>query len=133
MRLVVGAGLGIALLAGCGSDDDESAQDKYCEAGQSLESSVAALGNLDLVAEGTDGLESALSAVEDDVNELRDTASDAAADDVSALEESLDNLESAISGLGGEVTSENVSTLSTAVQNVSTSAQAVYGTLSDCP
>jgi len=133
MQLAVGAGLGIALLAGCGSDDDESAQDKYCEAGQSLESSVAALGNLDLVAEGTDGLESALGAAEDDVNELRDTASDAAADDVSALQESLDNLESAISDLGGEVTSENVSALSTAVQNVSTSAQAVYGTLSDCP
>ena len=133
MQLVVGAGLGIALLAGCGNDDDKSAQDKYCEAGQSLESSVLALGNVDLIAEGTDALEPALGAVVDDVKELRDTASDAATDDVNALQESLDNLGSAISGLGDEVTAENVSTLATEVQNVSTSAQAVYGTLSDCP
>jgi hypothetical protein len=130
---IAGAGLAVALVAGCGSDDEQSAQEQYCAAGESLESSIGALGDLDLLAEGTDGLESRVSAIADDVNELQDASTDAAADDVSALEQSVDDLESAISDLGGEITAENVSTLATAVENVATSAQAVYATLADCP
>ncbi len=135
-RWLVAAGIGVVLLAGCGSDDDsdgESAQEKYCQAGSSLEESVTALADVDLLAEGTDGLESALDAVDDDLNTLGDTASDAAADEVDALEQSVDDLQSAISDLGGEISSENVSSLTTAVQSVGTAAQGVYGTLSDCP
>lgn len=133
MQAAIGVGLGIALLAGCGSDDDASDQEQYCEAGESLESSVSALGDLDLVAEGTNGLEAALEAIEADVNELMNTASEAASDEISALEQSLDDLESALADLGGEITSDNASTVAAAAQNVSESAQAVYGTLTDCP
>lgn len=57
--LAVRAAIAIALLApGC-SDDDTSAQERYCEAGESLESSVSTLADLDLAAGGTNGLESA--------------------------------------------------------------------------
>ncbi len=129
----IGLVVGIGLLAGCGSDDDESAQDTYCEAGQALESSVTALANLDLVAGGTDALESALETVKDAANDLGDSATDAAADEVSALEESVEGLDDAISDLGGDISTENASTVATAVGNVATSAQAVYGTLADCP
>lgn len=129
---VVGV-MGLALAtAGCG-DDDKSSQETYCEAGESLESSVAALVNLDLIAEGTDGLNAALDSVEGDLEELRDAASDAAADEVDALRGSVEELESSISTLGGEITLENVSALGTAVENVATSAQGVYTTLTDCP
>ena len=38
----------------------------------------------------------------------------------------------AISGLAGEISVENATTLATAVQNVATSAEAVYATLTDC-
>jgi len=133
MYAVIGAALAVAPLAGCGSDDDASAQDQYCEAGESLEASVSALGDLDLVAEGTSGLETALDAIDQDVNTLQDTASDASEDEVSAVKESVDDLESALSDLTGEITSDNVSALSTAVQSVAESAQALYGTLTDCP
>jgi prophage DNA circulation protein len=133
MYAVIGAALAVAPLAGCGSDDDASAQDQYCEAGESLEASVSALGDLDLVAEGTSGLETALDAIDQDVNTLQDTASDASEDEVSAVKESVDDLESALSDLTGEITSDNVSALSTAVQSVAESAQALYGTLPDCP
>ena len=91
--ILLTAGLAVAGIAGCGSDDEPSAQEKYCEAGDSLRSSVDALVGLDLVAEGTDGLNSAVDAVKGDVEELRDAASDAAADDVSVLEQSVDDLE----------------------------------------
>lgn len=133
MQAAIAVGLGIALLAGCGSDDDESAQDRYCQAGEALESSVSSLGDLDLVAEGTNGLNTAIDAIEDDVSELQDTASDAASDDIDALEQSVEDLKSALSDLSGEISSDNVSTLGTAVQSVIESAQAVYGTLTDCP
>ena len=130
--ILLTAGLAVAGIAGCGSDDEPSAQEKYCEAGDSLQSSGDALVGLDLVAEGTDGLDSAVDAVKGDVEELRDAASDAAADDVSVLEQSVDDLEGALSDLGGEITSENAAAVSTTVQNVGSAAQAVYGTLTDC-
>mgnify|MGYP001827804755 CR=1 FL=1 len=128
---VVVAFLSMFALVGCG-DDDKSAQERYCEAGESLASSLGALTNLDLIAQGTDGLEEAAEEVQDDVDELRDAASDAAADDVAALEQSVDELENAISALGGDLTTENVATVSAAIQTVGTSAQAVFDTLSDC-
>jgi outer membrane murein-binding lipoprotein Lpp len=124
-QLALGAVLGVALLAGCGDDDsgdEPSAQEQYCEAGDSLESSVSALVDLDLVAEGTSGLESAVDAVKADLDELRSTASEAAAEEIDALEQSVDDLGTAASDLGGEISTENASAL-----------EAVYGTLTDCP
>ncbi len=122
--------LAIVVLPGCG--DDESAQDRYCDAGESLRASIDSLANLDLVAEGTDGLDSAVGQVRDDLGELRDVASDAAADEVGALQQAVDDLEEAISTLGGEITSENVSAVDTAVRSVGSEAEAVYATLADC-
>ena len=130
-RSVVAVGLGIALLAGCGSDD-ETAQDEYCAAGDSLESSLGGLTDLDVVAEGTDGLNAAVEKVSGDLGDLREAASGAAADDVSALQQAVDELKSAVSGLGGDLTTANAGAVGTAIRNVSASAQAVYETLADC-
>lgn len=130
--LAVGIVLGLVALAGCG-DDETSAQDEYCEAGDSLRSSVAALADLNLITGGTDSLRAAVDAVQDDANELRDSASDAAADEVDALEQSVDDLESALGDLSGEISTANASALGSAIQDVGAAAQAVYGTLTDCP
>ncbi len=99
----------------CGDDDGESAQDRYCQAGAELESSVAALVELDLIAEGTNGLESAIQAVDDDLTVLDETANEASADDVDALEQAFTDLESALAGLEGGITAQNVSDLAFAV------------------
>ena len=130
--LFVGIVIGLVALAGCG-DDDTSAQEEYCAAGESLQSSVAALADLDLVAGGTDSLSAAVDSVQDDVSDLSDSASDAAADEIDALKQSVDDLESAFSDLADEISTENASALGAAIQNVGTAAQAVYGTLTDCP
>jgi archaellum component FlaC len=121
------------LLAACGSDDDQSAQEKYCEAGQSLQSSTAALFDLDLIAQGTSGLEDAVNAVEKDVDALQDSATEAAADEVDALEQSVKDLDSALSDVSGDISADNVAALETAVQSVATAAQGLTSTLTDCP
>jgi archaellum component FlaC len=120
-------------LAACGSDDDQSAQEKYCEAGQSLESSAAALLDLDLITQGTSGLEDAVDEVEKDVDALRDSATEAAADEVDALEQSVKDLDSALSDVSGDISTDNVAALQTAVQSVATAFQGLNSTLTDCP
>ena len=133
----VGIGVAVVLalggVAACSDDGDEpSAQEQYCEAGESLRSSVGSLADLDVVAEGTNGVESAVDQVADDVSELRDSASDAAADDVDALESAVSDLRDALSSLGDELTRENATAVIDAISSVSSAATAVYDTLSDC-
>lgn len=134
IRSVVAAMMmvGVVVVGGCGSDDDESAQDRYCAAGESLRSSLDELAELDLIAEGTDALTAALDGVRNDIDGLRESASDAAADDVAALEESVDDLSEAISTLGGDLTRENATVLGTAIESVIAAAGSVFDTLRDC-
>lgn len=130
-RLTAVACVGVLALGACGSDE-ESAQDQYCQAGADLKASLASLVDLDLVTSGTDGLNEAIEQVSDDVDALRDSVSDAAADDVEALGTSVDALEESISTLGGELSSDNLTAVGDAIGEVSAAAQAVIGTLSDC-
>lgn len=116
----------------CSDDDDQSAQERYCEAGASLESSVNELLNLDVIAEGTSGVETAVDAVEEDVDELRDSATDAAADEVDALSNALSDLGDALSAAGGELTSDNATAVVDAIGAVQAASTDVYATLTDC-
>jgi hypothetical protein len=122
--------VGTAALAACG--DDESAQDDYCAAGEALQSSLASLAELDLVAAGTDGLEAAVGEVRDDLADLRSSASDAVADDVEVLDASIADLDTALSNLGGDITSENATAVGTAIEDVRAAASGVIDTLADC-
>ena len=118
--------------AACSDDDDKSAQERYCEAGASLESSVNALSNVDVIAEGANGMETAVDAVEDDANELRDSATDAAADEVDALNDALGDLGDALGAAGDDLTSDNATAVVDAIGGVQTAANGVYATPSDC-
>jgi hypothetical protein len=129
--LTVVACLGVLALGACGSDE-ESTQDQYCQAGDDLKSSLASLVDLDLIASGTDGLNEAIDQIGDDVDALRDNASDAAADDVAALEAAVDALGESVSSLGGDLSTDNLTAVRDAIAEVSASAQAVISTLSDC-
>ena len=130
-RLAAALCLGVLALGACGSDE-ESAQDQYCQAGDDLQSSLASLVDLDLIASGTDGLNDAIEQVSDDVDALRDSASDAATDDVEALEASVEALRNSIWTLGGELSRDNLTAVGASIGEVSASAQAVLSTLSDC-
>ena len=130
---LVAALASLALVAaGCGSDDEESAQDRFCAAGDELRTSVESLLNIDPVAEGTNGVEAAIESVEGSVNEVADAAPEAAEAESDALETAVDDLQSSLSTLGGEITTENVASVADAVSAVATSAQALYERLTDC-
>lgn len=122
--------LAIATLAGCG--DDESAQDRYCEAGESLESSISALFSVNVISDGTSGVSEALDAVRGDVEELVDSASDATSGDVDALNDAVDGLNDAVGTAGDDLSEENVNGVVDAIDGVRAAFGSVTETLSDC-
>ncbi len=138
--IVLVAVIGFGPLAACGSDGSKSTtpttqspQDAYCQAGTKLRTDVKALGNLDLVAEGTNGLTAAVDAVKSDITQLRDAASSATSAPIDELETSIDELSTTVSSLSGGISASSLPDLKTAITNVASSATAVYDTLKDCP
>ena len=133
ISLAAVAVLSIGGLAACGDDDDEMTdQEKYCAAGDDLRTSLDELFNLDIVSTGTDGLNEAVGAVSEDLDELRGAAEGAAADEVAALDDAISDVGTAISDLSGELTAENATAIGTAIQEAGAAADAVYQTLTDC-
>ena len=96
-------------------------------------SSYPALADLDLIAEGTNGLTTAVDKVKGDVTDLRAAASSATSGSVDNLQTAVDQLSTAVSNLSGAITASSLPALKTAITNVSSSATAVYDTLKDCP
>lgn len=129
---VAAAALGL-LVAACGDDSDsgQSDEEAFCAAGEQLESDVAAAEELDVVAEGTDGLEDTLTTLRADVEQLVSTGQEFAADDINALEQSVDDLGTAIDDLGGEITAANGAAVLTAVDEIGTAADQLQTTLTE--
>ena len=132
------------VLAGCSDDDDDtSALEAYCEAGQTLESSVSSLsglvvgdgtpgGVMDSVMEERDNLDSALDTVKADLDALKEAATDVAADEVDALKQAVDGLDDAFSELVDDLSVENATAAQDAFQGVETAAGAVNDALTEC-
>ena len=143
-RVLASVAVFVLALAGCSDDDDDtSTQEAYCEAGQTLESSVNSLSGLvvgdgtpgsvmDSVVEGRDDLDSALDAVKADLDALREAATDAAADEVDALKQAVDGLDEAFSELVGDLSVEKATAAQEAFQGVEAAAGAVTDALTDC-
>jgi ElaB/YqjD/DUF883 family membrane-anchored ribosome-binding protein len=85
-------------LGACGDDGDDAADDEgsgeaaVCEARDELDSSFAALGDVDIVNDGTDALRDAVEAITDDVDALADAAGDEAGDEVAAVSDTFEAL-----------------------------------------
>jgi len=125
--------VGLLAVFGCGSDDSEpSAEEQFCSASDDLRASVSALTELDLLAEGTDGVGSALDEIEAAAGELTDSAPAAAEEEVTALETAVDGLGTALSDLGGDLSVDNLSGVSDAVGDVGRAASGVYEKLTSC-
>ena len=132
LAVLAGALLTMGLVAGCG--DDESPEEAFCSAGDSLESNIEGLGDIDLVSEGTNALDQQFSAIQSDLDELRDSGSDVAADEIAALETAVDALGDDLNALGDDISAESASAVGDSLNSVVTTAQAVVTRLqSTCP
>jgi hypothetical protein len=142
-----------ALVASCGSDDSSSTADAtgatsqattstadsaadaasaapsgdVCADRQALSESVDALGDVDLVAEGTDGARSAISAVKDDLAALRSSAGSELEPEVQAVQDAIDKAETAVGNLGSGGATQAV----TAVSELVTSAGTLLDSIKD--
>ncbi len=133
LTIALGAMLSVTFLAACG-DDDASPEEAFCDAGDSLETNVQALGDLDVVAEGTDALDEQLGAIESDLTDMKEAGSEVAGEQIANVETAVADLESSLDELGGELTVDNAASTIDAVSRIVTSAQAVYTELdSTCP
>jgi len=129
-RRVVGvvtlAVMSLGFAAGCGSDSEPS-EDAFCEAGDSLRTNVEGIAEIDVIAGGTDAISEVFAAIESDLQQLRDSGSDVAADEISALESAVDELDSAIGALGDGISVD----AGLAVGNAASSVAAAAGDVLD--
>jgi hypothetical protein len=102
--------------AACGDDDDSASA--LCDDVGALESSVADLEDVDVVANGVSSLDAALTAVRDDAEAVLDSAGDEFESQIDALDDSLATLESSVE----DVDANGVEPVGDAVSGVDTAA-----------
>jgi hypothetical protein len=97
----------VVALVACGDDDDSSsdttaapttttAEEALCADREQLTTAVQGLTDLDVVASGTDGVQAALTEIEDALTALKESASDSFKPEVEAVESSIQDLETAL-------------------------------------
>ena len=117
-----------ALLVSCGDDDDSATATTVadvCADREALRESVDVLTNVDVVAEGTNGVSAAVSDVEDDLAVLRSSAGDAVEPQVQAVEDALGDLETAVD----EIDSGGASAALAAMSDLASSAATLLDSL----
>jgi hypothetical protein len=127
LRAVVACvALGV-LMVSCGDDDSSSSTTvaDVCADREALRSSVAALKDLDVVAEGTNGVNAAVADVKEDLTALQSSAGDELQPQVQAVQDAADELETAAADLD----SGGASAALTAVANLATSTATLLDSL----
>ena len=128
VSVVALAGLSLGFASACGSDD--SSEDAFCDAGDSLRSNIETIGDIDIVAGGADAFTERFEAIESDLTLLKDSGSDVASDEIATLETAVSDLGTALAGLSGGVSVEDAEQLVSSITAVSTSVDAVIERLS---
>ena len=116
-------------VAACGSDEP-TAEEDFCAAGDSLQTNINALADLDVVSEGTNGLQERFSTIEADLDQLRESGSDVASEEISALESAVDDFGAAVDALGDDISVEGAQAAGTALTGITTAATGVFDKLS---
>jgi hypothetical protein len=123
--------------AACGSDDDDSSdeptsEEVYCESGDALKESLEALLDLDVIAEGTNGVSAAISNVESDLSGFLTAAEDVSSEEADALKTSFDDVTAAFDSIGDDgLSAENTTALIDSLTALAPAAEAVYTTLTE--
>lgn len=139
---VLAAVFAVAFVA-CGDDDEgngatatpETATPSVCDQKDALDQSVEDLENLDVTAEGTNGLTAAVEAVAADLEALAETASAEIEPEVEDLQTAVSDAEETLSGIPDDATlNEQIDAVQEAFTEVGTAAAALDDSLqADCP
>jgi hypothetical protein len=120
------------VVAACDDDNDDdattSAEEAFCADAESLEASIDNLVNLDVVAEGTNGVETALDAVKEDFDSLKESGQEVASDELDALDTALNDLDESLQAAGDDLSAENATAVVGDVSSAATAAQGVRDT-----
>ena len=114
--------LAVLVLAGvgCGGEDQPS----YCSELNDLEQSVRSLGEVDIVAGGTNAVRDALAEVEASSKSTVEGAKSDFPDETSAISESISTLKTSAQELGGSPSAEQAGRVVLDVKAVATSVNA---------
>lgn len=102
------------------SESSTAVSGDVCADREALRSSVADLTDVDLVAEGTNGVEPAVEAVKEDLAALRSSAESELEPEVQAVEDAVDELETAVADLGSGGAAEAATAVSDLAEAAST-------------
>jgi hypothetical protein len=136
-------------LTACGDDDGDQAasstttaesattspDDALCRMIDEVEDDIRALGDIDVLAEGTDAVEARLTNIRENLTEIKELAPDTAPDEAEAFDNALASLDDAIAALGdGSLTAQSMQDVVAAGASTVEAGQAYLGTLDDaCP
>lgn len=87
--------MALAVPMACG-DDDSSDTASVCDSRDDLQESIRALGNVDVLRQGTNGLEDAADDVRDALDDVRQAAQDEFGPEIDAVETALGALGDAL-------------------------------------
>jgi hypothetical protein len=109
--------LGLAVLAGCSSDDNSSStsttksatsKDAVCSARSKLKKNLKSLESPSLLTEGKSGIESELNGLGKDLDSLTSAAKTDYQPQVDAVKSSIDDLKTAIKDVGSGSLTDNI-------------------------
>jgi hypothetical protein len=150
-RALAGALASLLALSACGDDDDDgdqaanstttaeatttSTREALCAAIGDAEQDVRALGDIDVLAEGTDAIEASLTTIREDLAEITELAPDTAPEEAEAFDSALASLDDAIAALGdGSLTPQSVQDIVAAGTSTIEAGHAYLRALDDtCP
>ena len=149
-RALAGALAALLALSACGDDDEgdqaanstttaevttTSTGEALCAAIDDLEHDIRALGDVDLLAEGTDAVEASLTAIREDLAGIRELAPSTAPEEAVAFDNALASLDDAITAIReGPITAESAQDVVAAGASTIEAGHAYLGALDDaCP
>ncbi len=127
------ATLGLAVLAGCSSNDSSSttttqagtSKNAVCNARTKLEKELKSLEDPSLLTGGKSGIQSELESLQKDLDNLKSAAKTDYQPQVDAVTSSIDDLKTAVNEVGNGSLTDNVSALGKAITKVGSTTSAL--------
>jgi uncharacterized phage infection (PIP) family protein YhgE len=133
MFWIAAAFVALAVVAACGDDDDEATPTpNVCDQADAVRESVQAVGDIDVLSEGTDALSAAVDEVRTDLQALAGGVSDALAPDVDALTSAVDDARDVLSDITDDSSlNEKIDSVQEALTGIATAWSDLETAVSD--